>query len=122
VKVNESLFLMQQHERVASRRHRPRALSDPSGRHPQAGRVKRRINGQSAHGDGESIGPSTVDLEIGIIQSCVRSCQTSRGLRCVPRQWQYREIHGPRVHRTPLGAGWDWPGSLPVAACWNILG
>ena len=25
------------------------------------------------------------------------------------------------MHRTPLGAGWDWPPSLAVAACWQQL-
>ena len=78
-------------------------------------------NGQSAHAAGGSIGPSALDREIVAIRSCVRNRQISRGLRCVPRQWQCREIAGPRVHRTPLGAGWDWPRSLAEAACWRLL-
>ena len=54
-------------------------------------------------------------------RSCVLGRQISRGLRCVPRQWQCRENAGQRVHRTTLGGGWDWPRSRAVAACWQLL-
>jgi hypothetical protein len=67
------------------------------------------------------MGPSALDREIGATWSCVPGRQISHGLRCVPRQWQCRENAGPRVHRTPLGAGWDWPRSLVVAARWQLL-
>ncbi len=85
---------------------------------PAGWALQRSKNGQSAHADSESMSSSTLDLEIWVIRSCVRNCQTSRGLRCLPRQWQRHEIHGERVHRSPLGAGWDWPCSLAVVACW----
>eukprot|EP01044_Picomonas_judraskeda_P007287 COSAG03_NODE_776_length_5903_cov_20.293763_4_plen_181_part_00 len=85
------------------------------------GALKRTKTGQSTHADGGSMGPSALDREIGATRSSVPGRQISRGLRCVPRQWQCREIAGPRVHRTPLGAGWGWPRSLAGAACWQLL-
>ena len=92
---------------------------DPRGARPgHAGRAETRKNGHSAHADDESMDPSTLDLEPGFIWSCVRSYQASRGLRCVPRQWQIHEIHGPRVHGMPLRASWDWPHALAVAVNW----
>ena len=93
----------------------PRAIST------RARRAETQKNGQSTHADGGSMGPSALDQEIGTTWSCVPGRQISRGLRSMPRQWQCREIAGPRVHRTPLGAGWDWPPSLAVAACWQQL-
>ena len=87
----------------------------------QAVRAETQENGRHAHAGGESIGPSTLDLQIGVVQSGVRSRQISHGLHCVPRQSQCRENDGPRVHCTALGAGWDWPRSPAVAACWQLL-
>ena len=100
---------------MASSRDPPRAIT------ARAGRPETHANGQSAHADGGSVGPSALDREIGATRSCVPGRQISRGLRRVPRQWQCREIAGPRVHRTPLGADWDWPRSLAEAACWRLL-
>ena len=86
-----------------------------------AKRAETQKNEQSTHADGESMGPSALDQEIGTTRRCVLGRQISRGLRSMPRQWQCLEIAGPRVHRTPLGAGWDWLPSLAVAGCWQQL-
>ena len=100
---------------VAGTHSAPRAIST------RARRAETQKNEQRTHADGGSMGPSALDREIGTTRSCVLGCQISHGLRSMPRQWQCREIAGPRVHRTPLGAGWDWPPSLAVAGCWQQL-
>jgi hypothetical protein len=86
------------------------------------GVLKRTKNGQSARADGGSMGPSALDRKSGDAQTRVRSGQISRGRLRVPRQWQCHRNTVRRVHRTPLGGGWDRPFSLSVAGCRGLLG
>ena len=101
--------------RCGEPRRRARAI------HAGLGALKRTKNGHSARADAVSMGPSALDQESGIVQTCVQSGQISRGRICVPRQWQCHQNTGSRVHRTPLSGGWDCLRSLGVAACRGLL-